>query len=423
MIFVEMQRADLTACNRCQTVFAYECACVHIQGAEDKDKKQSGNLGFYTYTCVRAELYSTPFKHKEDAMEEIYVSNIRIDKFDYLTDSEIQLSTTERKHFVVTGVNGSGKTRFLESLRDALVVTKQKASGESDSDELCSKDDNRLTLSYSRDISSLAGTTILYFPASREAVRRPKRVVIDLSKSKPYFLDFMLSIQDHNKRLYRKCFSGLQGFLQEIFEIPELELRDDIYEDNYGISIPGSEPFPIEQLSDSYASLINIYAELMMSSVIALGTASRKINAIVLIDELEAHLHVSLQRRIFAILSQAFPNVQFMVTTNSPILCTEKCAILFDVGNSERLDMSEMEGVCPYSSFIQGYFKSNQHSDALLNDYLRYSELRQKQDLTPEESEEFRVLLYEFSLMYSANLNISLAFSYAEEARIARING
>jgi hypothetical protein len=58
-----------------------------------------------------------------------------------------------------------------------------------------------------------------------------------------------------------------------------------------------------------------------------------------------------------------------------------------------------------------------------LNDYLRYSELRQKQDLTPEESEEFRVLLYEFSLMYSANLNISLGFSYAEEARIARING
>jgi hypothetical protein len=201
-------------------------------------------------------------------MEDIFVTKIQVDRFDDLIDFSIPLSTTERNHFIVTGVNGSGKTRFLESLRDALGVAQQNALGEPNSK---SQDSNAITLSYSKDVSIPSDTTVLFFPAFREVVRRPKRAVRDHANSKPYFLDFMLSIQNRNQVLYRKRLSGLQGFLQEIFEISELELKDDIYEDNYGICIPGFEPFPIEQVSDSYASLINIYSELAMRSVLLNG--------------------------------------------------------------------------------------------------------------------------------------------------------
>lgn len=40
--------------------------------------------------------------------------------------------------------------------------------------------------------------------------------------------------------------------------------------------------------------------------------------AIVLIDEIELHLHPKLQRKIMPKLSEIFPNVQFIVTTHSP---------------------------------------------------------------------------------------------------------
>ena len=43
--------------------------------------------------------------------------------------------------------------------------------------------------------------------------------------------------------------------------------------------------------------------------------------AVVLIDEVESHLHVSWQQRIGAWLCKHFPRVQFIVTTHSPFVC------------------------------------------------------------------------------------------------------
>lgn len=42
---------------------------------------------------------------------------------------------------------------------------------------------------------------------------------------------------------------------------------------------------------------------------------------VVLIDEVDAHLHVSWQQRIGFWLKQHFPNIQFIVTTHSPFIC------------------------------------------------------------------------------------------------------
>ena len=44
---------------------------------------------------------------------------------------------------------------------------------------------------------------------------------------------------------------------------------------------------------------------------------------IVLIDEIELHMHPSWQRKILGVLRQTFPNIQFIVTTHSPIVLSE----------------------------------------------------------------------------------------------------
>ena len=41
---------------------------------------------------------------------------------------------------------------------------------------------------------------------------------------------------------------------------------------------------------------------------------------IVLIDELETHLHIELQKKILPFLTEFFPNLQFLVTTHSPFI-------------------------------------------------------------------------------------------------------
>jgi hypothetical protein len=43
-------------------------------------------------------------------------------------------------------------------------------------------------------------------------------------------------------------------------------------------------------------------------------------NAIVLIDEIDAHLHPAWQRKIVFVLRQRFPNIQFVLTAHSPLV-------------------------------------------------------------------------------------------------------
>ena len=51
-------------------------------------------------------------------MEEIFISNIHINKVRHLENIDIFLSDTERKHLILTGKNGSGKTSVLLSIKN-----------------------------------------------------------------------------------------------------------------------------------------------------------------------------------------------------------------------------------------------------------------------------------------------------------------
>jgi hypothetical protein len=51
------------------------------------------------------------------------------------------------------------------------------------------------------------------------------------------------------------------------------------------------------------------------------GNISITRSGIILIDEIDAHLHPEWQRKIGFWLKRHFPNIQFIVTTHSPIIC------------------------------------------------------------------------------------------------------
>lgn len=81
---------------------------------------------------------------------------------------------------------------------------------------------------------------------------------------------------------------------------------------------------PIDMLSDGYRYLTLLVGELTVRSVMLnkhLGKGVNElINGVVLIDEFGIHLHPELQNKALHRLSTAFPNVQFIVTTHSPML-------------------------------------------------------------------------------------------------------
>lgn len=53
-------------------------------------------------------------------MENIFISDITIESVRHLKNITIPLSGGERKHLILTGKNGSGKTSVLEALSDYL---------------------------------------------------------------------------------------------------------------------------------------------------------------------------------------------------------------------------------------------------------------------------------------------------------------
>lgn len=79
---------------------------------------------------------------------------------------------------------------------------------------------------------------------------------------------------------------------------------------------------PVAQLSDGVRNMIGMVADMAFRATKLnphLGAeAALQTNGIVLIDEVDMHLHPSWQQTIITSLQKAFPKIQFIVTTHSP---------------------------------------------------------------------------------------------------------
>ena len=83
-----------------------------------------------------------------------------------------------------------------------------------------------------------------------------------------------------------------------------------------------------------------------------LDIGAHRMYGLVLIDEIESHLHVKMQKEILPCLTELFPNVQFIVTTHSPFVITSiSNAVVFDMETRQAMeDLSaySYEGIIEY---------------------------------------------------------------------------
>jgi predicted ATP-binding protein involved in virulence len=99
----------------------------------------------------------------------------------------------------------------------------------------------------------------------------------------------------------------------------------------------------IEQLSDGYRNLLAIALDFARRLALAHPNWHNPLEApgILLIDEIELHLHPSWQQKVIPNLRAAFPNTQLIVTTHSPQILTtvrrEQIHLLTDEHTIEKL--------------------------------------------------------------------------------------
>lgn len=86
------------------------------------------------------------------------------------------------------------------------------------------------------------------------------------------------------------------------------------------ITNPNNEEIRIEQLSGGYKAIFSLVSDIASRLAQANPNATNPLecSALILIDELDMHLHPKWQRTIARDLQNVFPNCQFIATTHSP---------------------------------------------------------------------------------------------------------
>jgi predicted ATP-binding protein involved in virulence len=105
----------------------------------------------------------------------------------------------------------------------------------------------------------------------------------------------------------------------------------------------------INELSDGQKSLLLICIGIAFQCATLnphMGLDAYKSSGVVLIDEVELHLHPDWQRQILPILTREFPNIQFICTTHSPQVISSL--------KPENVQVLKDFKVSPISSYITG---------------------------------------------------------------------
>lgn len=81
----------------------------------------------------------------------------------------------------------------------------------------------------------------------------------------------------------------------------------------------------INQLSDGEKCTIALFGDLARRMALANPERENPLEGtgVVLIDELDLHMHTSWQRKVLSVLKNTFPNIQFIITTHSPQILGE----------------------------------------------------------------------------------------------------
>ncbi|MGO8676384.1 MAG: AAA family ATPase [Limisphaerales bacterium] len=155
-------------------------------------------------------------------------------------------------------------------------------------------------------------------------------------------------------------------------------------------------------LSDGYRSVLALAGDLIWRLLTAFPDSDDPLQeeGVVLIDELDIHLHPLWQRQIPGLLRKLFPKLQFIVTTHSPFIAAGagKDAVTYrlnwegarvSVNQVHELAFLSVEKVLLSPAFGLISVFSNQTQA----DIDRYYALRKKTPRTPQEDQQLKLIL------------------------------
>lgn len=380
-------------------------------------------------------------------MEKIFISHISIEKVRHLKDIDICLSDREKKHLIITGKNGSGKTSLLNSIavflnsitssndpmqamrgleldeknlqfylnkngsEDEIRQTKERIA---QFNNIISNSTGGVMLKMSRPLEDIRPLfdqgqfVVAYYRADRIFKAQVPRHVEKVQLKNGYkiqetpredFVKYLLDLKmtqalaatngKHEKaERIKNWFDNFEKLLRKIFEDDSVLLEFDEDTFQFHICENGREPFDFNTLSSGYAAILDIVVDLIIRMENQLNRSfDFSVQGVVLIDEIETHLHLELQKKVLELLTTVFPNIQFIVSTHSPfILNSLENVAIYDLEKNIFVEHGLSD--IPYGGIVEGYFNADTMSTVLREKYEKYKILADKPELTDEDFAE-----------------------------------
>lgn len=408
---------------------------------------------------------------------EHYITGIEIENLRHLSNIKIDLNSDERQHLLLTGKNGSGKTtvllaicKYLRAINEGRLTkvktnfkrwyieayeSYQNAKTEQEKFE-CKKEYEQWKSNYSKYCDGLelefnqyedldavyqdGKFVIAYFSADRKTTIIRPTGVENIQLADRYSVDddpgrillkYMVHLKTQqsyarnendieNAERIQKWFDRFENALKQLLDDETIQLKYNYKEYEFQIIEQGKEAYGFDQLSDGYSSLIHMVSDLILRMdknwILTEGLSEYNVEGIVLIDELETHLHIELQKKILPFLTEFFPRIQFIVTTHSPY-------ILNSIPNAKAYDLEKhivLEHLSAYSSedLAEAYFDADEYSEVLKEKLMQYSELMEREDLTDDERAVRAELRSELGhLSNDMSMDVKILFDEIERRR------
>ena len=326
-----------------------------------------------------------------------FIENIKFKKNEDLNELILK-----GKNLIISGNNGSGKTKLLERIH-AFILTSvsshnphtsnqikidinnskeqlrfnQRGSGNYDflNSEIKKLEESLIEfdnfdiiyndLTEFRVSIKERNSIVRFFPAFREArivndgkISSLKSLLEEYEKAQKnnnkveagmFFERYIVSLWNYalvnrgvgNDIDSERVFSTIKSInndLKSLFEDETIKMDFNIDELKIYLLQDGKEPFGLNQLSSGFSSILSIYTDLLIKAELD-KIRKDDMTGIVLIDEIDAHLHVTLQKKVFSFFSSSFPNMQFIITTHSPfVIQSVSNAIIFNLSTLEQME-------------------------------------------------------------------------------------
>ena len=204
-----------------------------------------------------------------------------------------------------------------------------------------------------------------------------------------------LEISEHPKAEDKKniIFEVLNSFL----EAEEYKLIADNKTRFYFIKKDNNQKLNLSQLSEGYRSNVLLITD-MLIKILGTGREPKTVNAVVLIDEFDKHLHPRWQSRLVKKLTDTFPKIQFIMTTHNPmsILDRESNEItILKEENGEIKAIQKRVGTkkIGISTILLEYFGVETTVSKTMRDNLNdFTKLKLKDSLNKEEEQKIEKL-------------------------------